>query len=714
MSLHPDPYRFLVRPDATSVAQDVPMPMGPPTARANPQAPAPVEVTEEMQAQFEGMQAAIARGGDPAEIARILAGLPDEVRLGIEELKKGADMIALDPMLDPNGEPQSVFADFKEAVADGRDIPALLDHLDGMPGDTGPLVRQLLADIPAEEQASMVDGWLTAGVTSKNVDTYLSTVPSATEDAVRAIQAESLPGGTAGSNVRMFAEGITSGFTDEVIGAVGGAEARQRSLQNVSVRRATAPIASAVAEGAGAVAQPSPFGKARTAGKLAVRVRDLAVSGRRADKALDSAKAVDAGTDVARGADIGADGIRAVDQAAPGATSAARRGEDVRNVVGDAMKSGALIGGSEGALYGAGTADDGGRLRSALGHGFGGAAGGAGLGAAAMPVGRGILRASENVASTPMWQNMVAQMDRVRAGTPGLQTRAQSAARREAREMGQGPQAAASLLARTDQVSGTQEMNDVVRIGLQRVSEELFAPIDAKHQVMASDAVRNFLNDLFDDKNFASMIRSVNKNLARTKPGTDPTAVPSFRDLQALRTKLMKSPNGSGYADELTEILATEVGDDFAKANEQWGRYMKIDDALTAGRADSMKPLVDIQKRRQGMEPFEQIVYDRERVSNLARQLEMKDEGVVSQLRALYDAGPEMRRSLRSMFPEGDLGTANFTDFMSDLADIKARNTKPRLAVNKLWAHTKNFAGAAVAGAAGGGLVSQIRAVAGS
>lgn len=165
--------------------------------------------------------------------------------------------------------------------------------------------KQIVADINEA---------LAQGVTSSQINQMLQSYPPEVIEQVRLLQMNEIGGGAVGDFGRMALQGFTFGFGDEMIGMFAGDEAKERSRQRLSTRRAVDPVAAGAAEIFGGLLVPGI-----AAAKIAARAPSLLQMGAR----------------------------------------------------------GALIGAAEGALVGAGEADEGSRLTGAgIGAGIG-AAGGA-------------------------------------------------------------------------------------------------------------------------------------------------------------------------------------------------------------------------------------------------------------------------------------------------------------------------------------------------
>ena len=101
-----------------------------------------------------------------------------------------------------------------------------------------------------------IDDAISNGTSSEQVNQYLSTLPPAVQEEVRLAQTNARGGSAVGDFARMAAQGATFGFADEIIGMFAGDEARERSRQNLSVRRELNPGASLLSEIAGGVVVP--------------------------------------------------------------------------------------------------------------------------------------------------------------------------------------------------------------------------------------------------------------------------------------------------------------------------------------------------------------------------------------------------------------------------------------------------------------------------
>lgn len=128
-----------------------------------------------------------------------------------------------------------------------------------------------------EQILFFIDDALRQGASSAEIDAYVSTLPPQQQEQVRLAQVSRIPGGAVGDFARMGFQGLTFGFGDEIIGMLGGPEARERSRQNLSVRRDLNPGASLMSEVAGGVALPTfALGQGVRAGQT---TRQLAATG---------------------------------------------------------------------------------------------------------------------------------------------------------------------------------------------------------------------------------------------------------------------------------------------------------------------------------------------------------------------------------------------------------------------------------------------------
>lgn len=122
-----------------------------------------------------------------------------------------------------------------------------------------------------------IEDMLSTGYTSEDVNNYVATLDPELRERVRLTQHQQIPGGAVGDFARMGLQGLTFGFADELIGKFAGPEARERSRQNLSVRRSTDLPASLMSEIAGGVALPTfAVGRGVRAGQT---TRQLAATG---------------------------------------------------------------------------------------------------------------------------------------------------------------------------------------------------------------------------------------------------------------------------------------------------------------------------------------------------------------------------------------------------------------------------------------------------
>ena len=112
---------------------------------------------------------------------------------------------------------------------------------------------------------------LANGATSQEVDAFIAGLPAEQQEEVRLAQVNEIPGGAVGDFGRMALQGATFGFADEIIGMFAGDEARERSRQNLSVRRSNNPGTSLMSEIAGGAAVPIGVGGAAVRGGQSTR-----------------------------------------------------------------------------------------------------------------------------------------------------------------------------------------------------------------------------------------------------------------------------------------------------------------------------------------------------------------------------------------------------------------------------------------------------------
>ena len=167
-------------------------------------------------------------------------------------------------------------------------------------------------DEQIQQALFFIDDALKNGATSEQINAYVGTLEPNLRERVRLTQAQQIPGGAGGDFARMALQGATFGFADEMIGLFAGDEAKERSRQNLSVRRGTSPGASLMSEVAGGVALPvgafgQPAAQAARAGRTGQLIRGGALVGA-AEGALVGAGESDAETLLGRvgGAAVGA------------------------------------------------------------------------------------------------------------------------------------------------------------------------------------------------------------------------------------------------------------------------------------------------------------------------------------------------------------------------------------------------------------------------
>lgn len=107
-----------------------------------------------------------------------------------------------------------------------------------------------------EQILFFIDDALANGATSEQINTYISQFEPAQQERIRLAQTNARGGNAFTDFARMAAQGATFGFADELIGVFAGDEAKERSRQNLSVRRDLNPGASLLSEIAGGVALP--------------------------------------------------------------------------------------------------------------------------------------------------------------------------------------------------------------------------------------------------------------------------------------------------------------------------------------------------------------------------------------------------------------------------------------------------------------------------
>jgi hypothetical protein len=313
---------------------------------------------------------------------------------------------------------------------------------------------------------------------------------------------------------------------------------------------------------------------------------------------------------------------------APGAT---------RGLLAGAARGG-LYGGLAGAATGAGLAEDGSRLEgAATGAGYG-AAGGAVVGAPFGALG-GVM----------------------------------------ASRTGRGSRVAGAMRELSD-LSGTRaEPLGRIRADKQFVQESLYGPLQQAHPAVTDRRVLDFMTRIEDDGTFrADIPRRLRGNQAtsRSRP------VPSFEDLQDLRGSLRgRARNRAGElvdrdalarAEELDEIMQDLFGEPLQKADSEWARVSANQRSLESGWRLYNRESEIVNETMRRMSPEQRDYFNEGRLARVVAKLEEDEAGAGALLKDYFNAGPEMRRRMASMFPGGEEGTAFQT--LQNMMRSEARN----------------------------------------
>lgn len=232
-----------------------------------------------------------------------------------------------------------------------------------------------------------------------------------------------------------------------------------------------------------------------------------------------------------------------------------------------------------------------------------------------------------------------------------------------------------------------------------KISETMFQPLEDTGSEAIEEAVTNPdspLLDLLRSPDVEKEVRAISREVA------DGKRAPTFREIQRLRQRMQrinKQPDARlvEQVDELDAILR-DVVPGYSEANDAWRLVEAQDRALDAGRkAGKSRTLSadDIELQQAGLSPEELTNYRRGQVHEVARRVLRRESDAMSMMRDIVDAGPEMERVLRSMFPDD----ATFQGFMQTIRKEQSADAVAS-AVSK---YGKWLAGAGVAGAGLGG-----------
>ena len=193
----------------------------------------------------------------------------------------------------------------------------------------------------------------------------------------------------------------------------------------------------------------------------------------------------------------------------------------------------------------------------------------------------------------------------------------------------------------------------------------------------AREAAGDVTNRLADERAVLRELRADRRSLAQGLPNprgveaiTEQARTPTFRDLQNIRSALRRSGNRE-QVDAMNQAMEEAYGPEFAAANRAYEANIKTENALELGRKsssiaeDEVHRLFDgIGKGRTPMSPRERQAFNIGRVENLVAELQVSEKPL-ARFKALVNSGPEMRASLRTMFPQGPVGDANLDRFLA-------------------------------------------------
>jgi hypothetical protein len=225
------------------------------------------------------------------------------------------------------------------------------------------------------------------------------------------------------------------------------------------------------------------------------------------------------------------------------------------------------------------------------------------------------------------------------------------------------------------------------------VQTELYGPLQQAHPTVQDPRVLDFMARLEKDGTFTSEVPR------RLRGGQEQ---PSFQDLQDLRGTLRgraKDRDGNivdrdahALHQNIKEIMSDVFGEPLEKADAEWARVSANQRAMEDGWDLFNKESEIITEALDRLNPEQREYFHEGQLSRVVSRIERNEKGAGAMLKKLFNAGPEVRRSIASMF--GGEQTPAFIEFQSMVRREASNEAIARFVTGSL--------GGAVTGAATG------------
>lgn len=153
-------------------------------------------------------------------------------------------------------------------------------------------------------------------------------------------------------------------------------------------------------------------------------------------------------------------------------------------------------------------------------------------------------------------------------------------------------------------------------------------------------------------------------------------------------------------ADRIDEAMGDAFGEPLRIADRAWRRVSDRERAFESGIRMYDARSEEILDLMLDMTPAQQEAFNQGRLSEITAALGRRDTEVVSLLRDMMDAGPELLTSMRYLFDEGEGGQAAFEVF----TEMLARESRDQAIVDFFNSAVKSAAIGVAGGATAGGL----------
>jgi hypothetical protein len=213
------------------------------------------------------------------------------------------------------------------------------------------------------------------------------------------------------------------------------------------------------------------------------------------------------------------------------------------------------------------------------------------------------------------------------------------------------------LLGGLEETTGvTGEINKVIDAAdqaLTRVQQRFYQPLDRAFPSVDDSRVAGFLKRMRRNQDTAPAVRSTSRDLFRE------TKNPSFAELQEVRQRLYNTGK-KNEGDELTGLME-DIFPRFKEGNKAWREALAVRDAIDEGRKFYNKNIEDINRALKALPSDEaREAFRNGQLMEVFHRLGRGEDNVVPLLRTYMDAGPGLRSTIRSMFPND----RNFNQFM--------------------------------------------------